>query len=177
MTAQPATDQLAEQLQPVRDALLADARSEAGELLSAARNAADALVAEAESAAEAEVAKATHRNEQAAAASLEHELARAKNDARRAILRAQAQIQHDLVDDVRVAALALRNEPRYPALLDRLEDMARIQLGESVEIERDPPGEGGVRGTAGNRRVDYTLGALADRAVGALAEEVAQLWV
>ena len=54
--------------------------------------------------------------------------------------------------------------------------MARDQLGPGARIERDPPELGGVVATAGTRRVDYTLTALAERALNDHADEVTALW-
>jgi hypothetical protein len=60
--------------------------------------------------------------------------------------------------------------------LDHLEALARAQLGDAVEIERDPAPYGGVFAVAGSHQVDYRLPILADRALDAIADEVASLW-
>jgi vacuolar-type H+-ATPase subunit E/Vma4 len=163
-------------LQPVRTALLDDARADADRILAAATRDADALVASAEKRANREVEKARRSNAESTAALLERALARAEADGQAGILRTESELHRRLIEGVRTAALGLRTDSRYPALLDHLETLTREQLGEEVLITRDPPDGGGVRGAAGQRRVDYTLTALADRALDALADEVAQPW-
>ena len=78
------------------------------------------------------------------------------------------------------SAPSLRHDPRYGALLDRLESLARQQLGAGAAVERDPVVAGravvGVIATLGSRRVSYTLPALARRALRELGEEVAGAW-
>ena len=76
----------------------------------------------------------------------------------------------------REAVLRLREDSRYPALLDRLARTAREQLGPDAEVEVDPPGLGGVIGRTGRVSVDYTLPALADRAIASLGDELESLW-
>ncbi len=68
----------------------------------------------------------------------------------------------------------MRDDPRYPALLDHFEAVAREQLGDDAVIERDPIPGGGIVAELGSRRVDYTLPQLADRALEVLADEVAR---
>ena len=77
---------------------------------------------------------------------------------------------------VRAAALDLEDDARYPDLIDMLEALARKQLGPAARIERDPGGLGGIAAADGSRRVDYTLPALAERALESVADKVALLW-
>lgn len=165
-----------ENLEPVRLALLADGEARARKIVSEATRVGDELVARAERDADAEVDTARRRNERSARASVDQALARARTDAHRVVLDTQAQNHRHLIEDVRDAARAMRQDPRYAALVDRLEMLATAQLGSTAVIERDPDTAGGVVAVAGNRRVDYTLTALADRALDTLADEVAQLW-
>jgi vacuolar-type H+-ATPase subunit E/Vma4 len=167
---------LEESLEPVHQALTADGETQAREIVSEATRAADDLVAQAERHAEIEVDNARRRNERSATASVDQTLARARADAHRVVLQTQARHHQHLIDEVRDAAMAMRRDPRYPALLDHLETLAKTQLGSTAAIERDPDLGGGVRAVAGNRQVDYTLEALADRALDTLADEVTQLW-
>jgi vacuolar-type H+-ATPase subunit E/Vma4 len=76
----------------------------------------------------------------------------------------------------REAAVRLREDPRYPELLERLKRIAIAQLGNEAELEVDPSGVGGVIAHAGSVRVDYTLPALAERALEALDGELERLW-
>ena len=92
------------------------------------------------------------------------------------VLAAQREVYEEFCRRARAAALALREEPEYPALLDRLAEAARRELGERAEIERDPLADGGVVARDGTRSVDYTLPALADLAIAELGPHVRKLW-
>lgn len=167
---------LEEALQPVRLALLADAELEADRIIAAARTAADESVAGALSEADAEVERARDRAERSARAHTARLQARVLDQGRRTVLAAKEQLRRRLVDDVHDAALELREDPRYPLLLDHLEALAVRQLGDDAVIERDPEGAGGLIARTDLRRVDYRLASLADRALDALADEVGALW-
>lgn len=167
---------LDEQLEPVRQALLEDANTEAERVRAEARERADTRAADAEHEVAAEVAQVAERQAIASAAHAEQERARARADAHATMLRVREEVRRDLLDAVRSAAMQLRNDDRYPALLDHLEAMARDQLGAEARVQRDPTGAGGVVAVAGPRRVDYSLPALAERAVREHGDEVASLW-
>lgn len=96
--------------------------------------------------------------------------------AREAELAARGALFEELRSRARAGAVELRSDPGYPALLDRLTGAARAQLGADAEIEVDRPGGGGVGARSGRRSVDYTLPALADRALADLGGEVEKLW-
>jgi vacuolar-type H+-ATPase subunit E/Vma4 len=162
-------------LQPVRRALLDDAESAATSIIDEARAVADRLVADAEREAAREIDTARHRGERSAQAQVERDLASALATARSGVLDAQRRIRDEAIRAVHGAVTDMRADPRYPALLDHLEAEACEQLGQGAIIERDPDA-GGVVAVADQRRVDYTLPALADRALAAHADEVAQLW-
>ncbi len=167
---------LVQALEPVRDALLADAETEAERIVAAAADAAHEIIATATAEADAVVEQARHRAERSARAHTDMVLARTRNDAHRVVLDTQHQLNRRLIDDVHVAARDLRVDPRYPALLDHLESLARNQLGDTAVIERDPEPDGGIVAEAGTSRVDYRLPILADRALDTLADDVAELW-
>ncbi|MGB5757865.1 MAG: V-type ATP synthase subunit E [Acidimicrobiales bacterium] len=169
-------DTLGHALEPVRQALLADAKAEADRIVSAAVDAAAELIAQAQAGADEAVDQARHRAELAAQVYAEQRLAQIRSDSHRAVLDTQAQLGQRLLDEVHTAARALRGDPRYPALLDHLESLARSQLGDGAVVDRDPEPGGGIVARAGARRVDYRLVALADRAIDTLADEVAELW-
>lgn len=162
-------------LGPTRDALLADASERAQQIVADATIAADELVAEAMSSSDATVAAATHRAAAAATARADQELAATRAQIHADVLRARSEIRQRILTETRDAARSLRTDPRYPALLDHLEALARAQLGPTAKVDRDPSDAGGAIATAGNRSVDYTLAALADRAVSALADDVARV--
>ena len=177
-SARPAVDVggLEGQLEEVREALMADARINVDRILAEAREEAERLVAATERDADAEVDRERERSKRSAGIHADQVLARARADAHARIQRAREEVRQQLVDEVRAATGGARTDPRYPALLDQLEVMARSQLGDRTVIERDPEGRGGIIATRDTRRVDYTLGALADRARDAISDEVAQLW-
>jgi vacuolar-type H+-ATPase subunit E/Vma4 len=100
----------------------------------------------------------------------------ARRRAREALLGVCGAMYGELRSRARTEALELRSDPGYRALLDRLVEAARAQLGPEAEIETDLPYVGGVLGRAGSRSVDYTLPALADRALEELDGEVEMLW-
>jgi vacuolar-type H+-ATPase subunit E/Vma4 len=163
-------------LAPVRDALLADAEAEAARIVDEARRAADDAVATATKEADATVDAAQRRSELAGRVHADLVLAQARSDAHAAVLHVQEDLRRALQERVHAAVGELRGDPRYSSLLDGLEAMARTQLGGSAVIERDPDPHGGIVAVAGDRRVDYTLQALADRALRAIDDEVARLW-
>jgi len=163
-----------EALAPVRAALLARTRQECAR-----------LVAEADEEAARELAAALDRARQvrevaraegaADAASLARvELARARREARSTLLRAQRVAHDDLRAKVRGDVAALRDDPAYPAFLERVERLARAALGPEAVVTEDPAG--GVVGQAGDRRASYTLVALADRVVDELGADLEGLW-
>jgi vacuolar-type H+-ATPase subunit E/Vma4 len=167
---------VATSLEPVRATLLADANAEAERIVREATRSADRLVNQAEHDADAEVVEVERRGEASARALDDQHVARARDEAHSIIMRTQEIFHQQLAEAVRDAALDLRNDPRYPALLDHFADVARNQLGDAAIIERDPEPGRGIIAVAGTRRVDYTLPALADRALDALSDETAALW-
>jgi hypothetical protein len=164
------------ELETVREALFADANSQAGQLIADATRAAAIEVDEAEREADAEIERAARRGAAWAQARANQELALARNIAHNQTLQAKDEIRSRFQEDVHAAALNLRNDARYPALVDELERLARNQLGPNTHIERDPNGLGGIVGVSGAQRVGYTLTSLADRAFESVAHKVGQLW-
>jgi vacuolar-type H+-ATPase subunit E/Vma4 len=119
------------------------------------------------------------RAEGEAAATLEgaQEQAQARRAARSGVLAAQRALLEELQRRARDTAQELRAGPSYAALLDRLEALAREQLGADARMTRDAPGSGGVLATGGDRLVDYSLDALARRCLDGLGTKVERLWV
>lgn len=165
-----------ESLRPVRDALLADAAREADRLVTGARRLADQHIADVEQGVDAEVADVERRARMSAAARADHAAVRARTQSHRSLLRSRTDTNRELGAAVGVAVRAMRDDARYPELLRHFEARARDQLGSAAEVTINPDPAGGVVATAGSRRVDYTLNALADRALGSLSDEVAALW-
>lgn len=144
---------------------LADCREESVQRIAAARREADELVEQARRAGEAD-----------ARAQVPQTLVTARRRAHAHVLGAQREVYEEFRRAASAAVLALRGTPGYTTLLERLASAARAQLGDDAVIDVDPPGAGGVVGSKGTRRVDYSLPALADRLVDGLGDEVSQLW-
>lgn len=167
---------IAARLAPVRGALLADAAATAEEMLARATAERDETVARAEGEVATAVEQARHRAEVSARAHADEAIARARREATTAMLRCEAELRQELVDAVDERLARLRDGDRYPRLLDGLERLAKTQLGDSAVIERDAAPDGGVVASVGGRSVDYRLGALARRAVDALAADWEASW-
>ncbi len=163
-------------LQPLRTALLADAQARADELLEDVLRECEETLAVARAEADAMVARARASARAQAEADARRELAAARRDASLAVLQAQRAAYELLRRDVASAALELRNDARYPSLLDRLEGRVRATLGADARIERDPPERGGVIGRLDTRTVDATLPTLAEQALDDLGVEIESLW-
>jgi vacuolar-type H+-ATPase subunit H len=162
-------------LEPVRRALLEDAAADASRLLDDARTAADERVSTARERADQTVEAARRRARTTAEARAAHAVGAARREAHAVLLRAEDEVWAELVERLHRAVRTMPADPRYPALLDRLADLARGQLGDAADVRRDPDG-GGVLATAGGRSVDYRLTALADRALDSIADEMAVPW-
>jgi hypothetical protein len=163
-------------LTSARDALLEDARrasaevvaraeSDARERVDAARREAAAILTRARAEGEAEGREQAARTQ-----------AGERFSARLHVLAARRASYDALLERARDAALALRDDPAYADLLDRLCAAARADLGPEAQLSVDPPGLGGVVARAGSREVDYTLVALAERCVADLGAKAARLW-
>ncbi len=161
-------------LAPVRSWLVDDARREADRLVGEARRAAADQLDRARQEAAQAVARAGAEGEEQAAEAAERAMARARRQARGVVLAAQEQVRSQLRDAVRDAVSTLRREPTYPAVLTALATTAREVLGPQALVHEAP--DGGVLAEAGSRRVDLSLGALAERALDDLEAEVARLW-
>ena len=162
-------------LEPVREALLSDARQDAAQLRQAAEREAGATVAAAREEAGRLRATARADGEAEARAAAAAELARARRDARHSVLAARRDAYERARACAERAASALRDAPRYAALLDALSELARRQLGEDAVVVVDDE-VGGFVATAGTRSVDYRLPAVADRCLVGLGPEVEALW-
>jgi vacuolar-type H+-ATPase subunit E/Vma4 len=163
-------------VEPARDALLADARERAEQLLKQADEHARGLIAQAQQDAEELIARARKEGLAAGRAQAAHAAGREQALARWEVLAAQRAAYDELRARVREEVMRLRDEPEYPQLLERLVAAARRDLGDGAQLEVDPPDQGGVRASAGSRRVDYTLTALAEACVQRLGPALEQLW-
>jgi vacuolar-type H+-ATPase subunit E/Vma4 len=144
-------------------ALLADADADADATLSQARAEADELLAEARAKGDAD-----------ARAVLAAERARAEREARAVLLAAQRAAHDDLRRAAREAVCGLRGDPAYPALVAALRERALAELGPDATVTELP--RGGVAARSGSRRVEFSLGGLADDLVDRLGADVEELW-
>ena len=163
-------------LAPLRDALLADARSRAAGVHAEAAARVESELAAARAEADTLVARARAEAQQRAELDARRRTSSQRRDALGRILRARRGAYESLREEAIEAALRLRGEPGYEALLDRLEADALARLGPGATIERDPVGVGGVIAREGQRLIDATLPALVGRALEELGTEVETLW-
>lgn len=158
------------------EALLAEARANASRVLGEAQAQAQARAQAARRDADALIERAKARGAAAGRLEAAHDEAVQRVLAQADVLAAQRESYEALRRAARAAALAVRDDPGYPDLLDRLAVAARRDLGDAAELEIDPPAAGGVRAAAGSRRVDYTLVALADACLAELGPTARRLW-
>lgn len=176
MTATVEASELQVVLGPVRKALLNDASIAAERLKAKATAAAAETVKEATAQANIEIERAHQKGEASSRARSEQLMARTRRDAHGTILATKRDIYLELQLAARTAVVdQLPSDPRFPLLMAALEEMARTQLGPETQIENEPNTIPGFVATDGQRRVDYTLVALADRAVDSLADNIAEL--
>jgi vacuolar-type H+-ATPase subunit E/Vma4 len=163
-------------LEPLRGALQAETDAESQRHLDAVDAESARVVAAAEAKAQELAAQGRREGERAAAQEAARRRATAMRRAREIRLRAQSRQLEELQRRSREGVQRLREDARYPDLLDGLARAARGQLGAKAEIVLDPAGRGGVIGRSGRRAVDYTLPSLVDRVIASLDEELETLW-
>ena len=161
-------------LEPVRAWLLGAARADARRRRAAAAADADRQLARAKAEAAAILAEAREQGTAEGASLGAAEQARRRRQARRLLLEAERQAYEELRARSRAAVRALRDDPGYPALYERLARLAQAAAGPGAVVSQHP--DGGVVAEAPGVRVDCTLDGLAARAVDALGEEVTGLW-
>ena len=163
-------------LEPLRQALIA---SVAGEIAERERRDGEATaeqLAAAHARSDRLIAQGRLEGERAAVREVARIRATAVRTARESNLRAQRNLVDELRSHALEEALSMRGDPSYGQLLDRLTDLAHSQLGADAELERDPPGAGGLRARTGMRSVDYTLPTLVDRTLDGLGDRLEDLW-
>jgi vacuolar-type H+-ATPase subunit E/Vma4 len=163
-------------LEPLRQALRAEVDAEVKERLAEVDAECARMLSDAEASAHAVVGQGRREGEDAAAKEAVRRRATATRRAREIRLQAQRRQVDELQRRSHKAILGLREAERYPALLERLARAARDQLGPDAAVDLDPAGVGGVIGRTGTTSVDYTLPALADRAIASLGDELEALW-
>ena len=168
------TPAVTDPLAAVREALLAQARQDAAQVLAAADAEAATALATARTEAEALTALARRQGEADAAAALADARARARRRARATVLAAQQAAYEELRRQVRDGVVALRADPGWPAVRDRLATDVRRVLGPDAVLTERP--DGTVVADGGGRRVSAGLVAAADRVLAELGSEVERLW-
>ncbi|WP_169947057.1 V-type ATP synthase subunit E family protein [Microbispora sp. H11081] len=165
---------LRDALEPVAEALLRQARQDADAVTHAARRGAAQTIEDARRQAREIIDAAREQGEAEGKAYSAATRARSARQARRTELAARRDALEELRRRAGEAVRALRDEPGYPRLVERLAELAREAGGDDLVV-REHPG-GGVVAEGPGRRVDCSLEALAGRAVDALGAEVERLW-
>ena len=162
---------------PVVDALGDDARLKGAVILAAAEQDAAATLARARDEAAAVLAQARADGERAAARRAAAEVAAAHRAARRDILaarrRAYLTVRRRAIEEL--ARLGDTEEGRHLGAV--LEELARARVGPSPSVHHSGPGALTVTASSGKRRAVIGPDELVDRALRAVAHEVATLWV
>ena len=161
-------------LAPLRRALLEAAERDAALAVATAEAEAEAVRRAAEQQAETVRRRARLQGEADGRQVLLAEQARARRRARATVLAAQGEAYSRLQEAARAAVVALREDPGYPALLDRLTAQATAMVGPGGTVTESP--EGGVVAEAPGRRAALTLADLADQVLGTLGVELEALW-
>lgn len=160
-------------LGPVRAAFGERAAEQAGQIVSDARAQAAALAGQAgrDAAAAIDLARADGVAEAEPVAAAE--VARSRRRARAGALRAEEATRRTLISQITEAVLALSADPEYPKLLAGLRRLAERSAGPDAVIAEPP--SGGVIARAAGLEVDLSLPRLAERAIGALSDRIAEL--
>ena len=161
-------------LAPVREALRRRAEESAARTVTEARQQAEEILAAARAEAADIRSTAEREGAEAARADAVASSARARRQARRTVLAEQEHLHSLLAAEVLERARGLRSDPRYPQILRRLTAQADRMLGPMASVTESH--KGGVVGTAGSRRLDLSLPALAEQALEDHAREVQGLW-
>ena len=161
-------------LSPVRAALIREATQRAGEVRAAAAAEAAAVLEDAGHQVETILSEARGRGELDGQSAAAARRAMSRRAARSAVLTAQREAYEELRRRVRDAVGALVDDPAYPRLLDRLDELARGMAGPAAAVSRHP--SGGVVAQGPGTFVDCSLPRLADIAVDGLGAEVSALW-
>ncbi|TDW30138.1 hypothetical protein [Cryobacterium psychrophilum] len=162
-------------LAPVREALLATARKTAAQIQEDAQAQAQVLLDAAHGEADRIRAGAAATGESAGRSQAALRSARTRRQAHETVLTQQNNLFLELRREVAESATALRSDPRYPDLLDRLTERARAALGPDATLTESSDG-GGIA-ERGSRRLDLSLPTLALSTLDSLSAEISPLWV
>lgn len=161
-------------LEPVRRALLDRARRDAEAMLAEANAAAADTLRNAGAEARAIRENARLLGELDAESRSRADRARAHQEARRLTLGTQRELYEELRRAALLRAANVRNDPGYPAALERLAARARDALGPGATLSEDP--SGGIVAETTGRRVAYTVEALLDEVLASQGARLEGLW-
>lgn len=162
-------DRMLAALLPLRSALRRRALEEADRLRAEAETEACAVLDHARAHVAATVTEARVQGRQEALVAAESARAAARSRGRGLVLAARRRLYEELRRRVRAEAPGLI----APGWQQLAADAARTMLGPEVRVECDP---GAVTATTHDRRLTWSLDAVADRAVEALGSGVERLW-
>jgi len=161
-------------LAPVRASMLQAAADQADGIRAGARREAAVIVARARESATAAIAQAQAEGQRDAAAFAAAERGRGRSEARSVLLSAQRAALDALHARVSDEIKALRGDPGYAQLHDRITRMARLAAGPDAVLTGSP--DGGVLARSPGVVVDCSLARFADLAIQALGPGVRELW-
>ncbi|WP_331767958.1 V-type ATP synthase subunit E [Embleya sp. NBC_00896] len=168
------SDDMDTALEPVRAELLHAARADADRLLREAERDAAATVDSAAETAREILASTRSQGAADGGTAARDRLTRARQEARSRVLVAQREALDLLRTRVTERARELRGTPDYAHHVDSLVRRTRTRLGDAATVVEDP--DGGVVGWTADRRVDFRLATLAERALARVGAEVRTLW-
>jgi len=162
-------------LAPVRASLRATAQKSAAEAQEKARAEVQEILDAAHRKADSIRAAAVASGESAGRSQAALRSARNRRQAHEAVLTQQNSLLLELRLRVTEAAIALRSDPRYPELVERLTERAHVMLGAEASCTESP--DGGVVAEQGSRRLDLSLPTLALGTLESLTAEISTLWI
>lgn len=164
-------------LDALEQATIADAEQRAREIRGAAQARAQQLLAAAGAEADALIGEQRARAERRAQLEERRRLAQARADAHALVLHAQRSVLAEARDAAHAAAHALREDPRYVQLSERLAAHARARLASAGPVQVAATPDGGLIARAGSLQIDHSLHAQVERCLHSLASELQRLWL
>ena len=161
-------------LEPVRRELLHRAVADADRQVDEARQEARRILDHAREQAGAMTETARAAGQAAAAVTTSERRAALRRALRGEVLAAQRDIYQQWRRRGTEAVLGLRDDPAYPRWVAAMRAAASAALGAEAHLSEHP--EGGVVAEAGQRRVDWSLAGIAERALDATTPQLGELW-
>ncbi len=164
-------------LDALEAATLADARERAREIREATEERARRLLADAHAEARTLLAEQHASAERRAELAERRRIAQARADAHALVLHAQRAVLAEARQAAYAAAQALREDPRYAQLSERLAARARARLASAGPVRIVAAPDGGLLARAGSLQIDNSLSAQVERCLQGLASELRRLWL